>query len=73
MDNLKGMRVTAFMEIRPICGKALWFLARAVMGASEINDEDIRRICINIWEEEMLVVNGLWVMVANGLWVVDQY
>ena len=62
------------MEIRPVCGKILWFPVGTVMGASEINDEDIWRIYTNMWkqlevcsetiiEKEVLVANGdKWVV-----------
>ena len=50
LDNLKEMRVIVFMEIRLVCGKILWFPTGIVMGASEIDDEDIWRICTNMWE-----------------------
>ena len=39
------------MEIRHVCGKVLWFLAETIIGASKIDDEDIWRICTNMWEQ----------------------
>ena len=45
------MMIVAFIEIRPICRKVLWFPTGTVIGASKVDDEDIWKIYTYIWEQ----------------------
>ena len=54
LDNLKGMRVAALMEIRHVEGKVLWFPTGTLTGASDVDDEDMYQYEKAKWEPAMI-------------------